>query len=140
MPKGFPAGLMPFIPLQSTAHCRGFPSTPVLPQGALCNLRNAGSAGTASPKSSCRVQSKSTPRVQSILSSGLMYFPAEFPSLMHILGAFPFGTGVSGAPNLTCPCPKSHLCSSARLKEQEDHVCKVLFSQVPHGREIQRLQ
>lgn len=53
------------------------PTSWVLPQGALSDFKNAGSA---SHKSSGRVQSKSTSRVPSIFSSGLRCFPAEFPS------------------------------------------------------------
>lgn len=63
------------------------------------------------------------------LAQGWCISQQSFLSLFHkllpvnILSAFPFGTGIVGAPDLTCPCPQSHLCLSAGFKEQEDHVC-----------------
>lgn len=54
---------------------------------------------------------------------GLISFPAWFtfpnpqaPSQRPPLGPTPFCMQVAGAPKLTCPCSKSHLCEFARAK------------------------
>lgn len=124
--KGFP-GPLSLSKVQLTAEAS--PTPQALPQGSLWNLKNAGSAGMLLSKPPAEFNPNPPAGFNQSSAQGWCISQQSFLSLFHkllpvnILSAFPFGTGIVGAPDLTCPCPQSHLCLSAGFKEQEDHVC-----------------